>query len=159
GDIAVDDHEAAARHRVAAYLNDVPVGPGVFEAQFLAERFEAAAQLRLDVLGAEFAALSEYPDVIGIAQALSQQRVRQIEDPLEIQVPGGEPQFGIEHRHPVAYIVEGDAQLGLALADLVQQPGIVHRDYRLRREAFEQRYLFIRERSDLQSVSGDITEQ
>ena len=28
----------AARHGIAAHLDDAPVGPGVFEAQFLADR-------------------------------------------------------------------------------------------------------------------------
>jgi hypothetical protein len=48
------------------------------------------------------------------------QRVGQVEDLLEIAVPGGEPQVRIEHGDAVAHVVEGDAQLGLALADFAQ---------------------------------------
>ena len=53
-----------------------------------------------------------------------------------MQVPRGEPQVVVEHRDAVGHVVEGDAQLGLALADFVQQPRILHRDHRLRREVF-----------------------
>jgi len=36
--------------------------------------------------------------------------------------------MGIEHHHGIAHVVEGDAQLALALAQLVQQAGILHGD-------------------------------
>jgi hypothetical protein len=49
GDVAVDHHKPAARHRVAPHFDDAPVGPGVLEARFLAESFETAVQLRLDL--------------------------------------------------------------------------------------------------------------
>src|SRR6185436_12553665 len=62
---------------------------------------------------------------------LADERVRQIEDVLEIVVPCREPQVRVEHRDAVAHVVEGDAQFHLALPDLVQQPRVVHRDYRL----------------------------
>jgi len=69
----------------------------------------AAAEFRRDALGAEFAALGEETEIIGIVRAIRQQRVGKLEDPLEIEVPGGEPQFPVEHRHPVAHIVECNA--------------------------------------------------
>ena len=74
-------------------------------------------------------------------------------------VPRGQPQLGVEHRHTVAHIVEGDAQLGLALADLVEQPRIVHRDHRLRGEVFEQRDLFFGKWPHLAARAGDHAEQ
>jgi len=74
---------------------------------------------------------------------LRHELVRQIEDLLEVHVPRHKPQLAVEHRDPVAHIVEGDAQLGLALADFVEQPSIVHRDDCLSREAFEQRNLLV----------------
>jgi len=64
-------------------------------------------------------------------------------------------QLPVEHRHPVAHIVECDAQLGLALADLVEQPGIVHRNRRRRREVLEQRDLFLGEWSHFLPSGGD----
>ena len=64
-----------------------------------------------------------------------------------------------EHRHPVAHIVEGNAQLGLALADLVQEPGIVHRNDRLRREAFERRDLLVGERPRIATIEAKSTQQ
>jgi hypothetical protein len=108
GHVAIDHHKAAARYRIAAHLDDPAVGPGMFEAQLLADLLEAAAQFRLDV-GAEFAALREEADVVRIARTRPQQCLGQIEDALEILVPGGQPQFAVEHRDPVAHIVEGDA--------------------------------------------------
>ena len=85
--------------------------------------------------------------------------VRQIEDLLEIAVPGGEPMLGVEHRNAVAHVVEGDAQFGLVLADLVEEAGVVHRDHRLRRKVFEQRDLFFRKCPHLAARAGDHAEQ
>jgi hypothetical protein len=119
GDVAVDRDEPAARYRIAAYLDNAPVGPRALEAQLLVGRFEPSAQFRRDALGAEFAALGKKADVVGIARPLDQQRVGQVEDPLEIEVPRREVLLAVEHRHTVAHVVEGDPQLGLALADFV----------------------------------------
>ena len=77
--------------------------------QFLVDRFEAAAQFRIDAARAEFAALGKGAKVIGISGPLVQQRVGQVKQALEIQVPGGEPQFAVKHRHPVTHIVKGHA--------------------------------------------------
>ena len=81
-----------------------------------------------------------------------------IEQVLEIAVPGGEALLAIEHRDPVAHIVEGDAQLGLALADLVQQPSIVHRDHGLCGKLLQQRDLFLGERPVLLSKDHEIAD-
>ena len=43
GDVAEDQHKAAARHRVAPHLDDPAVGPGALEARFLAGVFDIAA--------------------------------------------------------------------------------------------------------------------
>src|SRR5690242_16355079 len=83
GDIAVNDHEAAIGHRIAAYLDDASIGPGVLEAQFLADRIEAATQLRLNVGIAELAASGEEADVVGIARLLRQEVVGNVKNPLE----------------------------------------------------------------------------
>ena len=37
----------------------------------------------------------------------------------------------VEHGHAVAHVVEGDAQLGLAVAQLLEQAGILDGDHRL----------------------------
>ena len=87
-------------------------------------------------------------EVVGIARTLGEKRVGQVEQFLEIAVPG-QPQLGVEHRDAVAHVVEGDAQFGLTLADLVEQPRVLHRDDRLRREVFEQRDLLVGERPHL----------
>src|SRR6516164_7200986 len=133
-DVAVDQHKAAARHRVAAHLDDTPVGPRVLEAQFLVDRLQAPRDLHLDVDATELAALGEGAQVIGVSRARRHKLVGHIEDLLEIAVPRDEVQLAVEHRHPVAHVVEGDAQFGLTLANLAQEPGIVHCDHRLRGE-------------------------
>src|SRR4029077_6342888 len=72
GDVAVNRHETAARYRVAAYLDNAPVGPRALEAQLLVGRFEPSADFRRDALGAEFAALGQEADVVGVARPLYQ---------------------------------------------------------------------------------------
>ena len=49
GHIAINQHEAAARHRVAAHLDDAAVRTGPLEAHFPLGIFDAAAQLSLEV--------------------------------------------------------------------------------------------------------------
>ena len=119
------------------HLDDAPVRPSALGQPLGAEIFLIAAQFSLDIDRAELAASDEVADIVGIARPLRQQRVGQVKHLLEIAVPRGEPQLGVEHRDAVAHIVEGDPQFGLTLADLVQQPGIVHRDDRLCREILE----------------------
>ena len=155
GDVAVDQHNPAARHRVAAHLDDPAIRARPLGRPLRPDPFRQPAHLRFDIDRAVFAMRGEVADKIGDARPLGEERIGEFEDPLEIQVPRGEPQLAVEHRHPVAHIVEGDAQLGLALADLVEQPGIVHRDHRLRGEAFEQRDLLVGERPHLLAVRGD----
>src|SRR5262249_34483120 len=83
----------------------------------------------------------------------------QVENSLEIQVPRGEPQLAVKHRDTIAHIVKGDAQLGLALADLVEQPRIVHRNYGLRGEALQQSHLFVPEPADLRTSCRKVAQQ
>ncbi len=45
------------------------------------------------------------------------------------------------------------------LARLGQQPRVLHRDHRLRREVLQQRDLFVRERPHLLAVGSDVAEQ
>ena len=73
-------------------------------------------------------------------------------DLLEIPVPRGQSQCLVEHRHPIGHVVEGDAQLLLALANFVQQPRVLHRDHRLGREILEQGDLFAAERADFLAI-------
>ena len=94
-------------------------------------------------------------EVIGVARALGQKRVGQVEQLLEIAVPGGQPQVVVEHRHAVGHVVEGDAQFGLALADFVEQPGILDRDHRLVGEGLDQRDLLVGERLDMVAQQRD----
>src|SRR5262249_9159506 len=63
-------------------------------------------------------------------------------------VPRGEAQVLVEHDHAVAHIVEGDAQFRLALADLVEQASILHRDHCLCGRILRQRDLIVREWPD-----------
>ena len=94
-----------------------------------------AAQLSFGVdHGAEFTAYRQKADEIGEGARRTQNCLRQIEDLLQIAVPRDEPLSAIKHRDAVAHVVESHAQFGLALVYLIEQPGIVHRDDRLRRE-------------------------
>ena len=59
-------------------------------------------------------------EILGEGRALCHELVGQFQHLLEIHVPGDEPHLAIEHRDAVAHVVEGDAQFGLTLPDLVQ---------------------------------------
>jgi hypothetical protein len=116
---------------------------------------QPAPELFLDVAGTEFAAFSQDVQIFGIGFALPQQLVGQLEQLLEVLVPRGETQLLVEHDDPIAHVVEGDAQFGLALADLVEQSGIVDRYDRLRGEVFEQRDLLLGVGPDLLSIASN----
>jgi len=59
-------------------------------------------------------------EIFGIARTLGEEGIRQIEHLLEIVIPSGKVQLAVEHRHAVAHIVEGHAQLELALTNFLQ---------------------------------------
>jgi hypothetical protein len=76
---------------------------------------------------------------------------------LEVAVPSGEVQRLIKHRDTIDHVVEGNPQLPLALADFVEQPCILHRDHRLRREILQQRDLLVGEGADFLTCGYDAT--
>jgi hypothetical protein len=75
GYIAVDEHEPAVRHRIAADFDDPAIRARSLEAQFLVSIFEAAAEFRLDVVGTELAAIGQDAKVVGIAWTRNQKRI------------------------------------------------------------------------------------
>src|SRR5438270_8939669 len=75
-----------------------------------------------------------------------QQPFRHVEDLLEIAVPGGEVEVGIEHRYAVAHVIEGNAQFGLAIAQFGQKPDVLYSNDCLIGEGPEHLYLCRRER-------------
>ncbi len=83
---------------------------------------------RFEIGRAELATLGEIAEIFSKARPPGEERIGQVEQLLEIAVPGGQTQLGVEHRDAVTHVVEGDAQLGLALADLGDQPRVLDRD-------------------------------
>ena len=75
GDVAVDQDEPTIGHRVAPNLDDTAIWSCAFKPQFLISVFEAAAEFRLDVVGAELATIGQYAKVLGIAWTLDQKRI------------------------------------------------------------------------------------
>jgi hypothetical protein len=144
GNVAEHQDKAATRDRIATDLDDLPVRPGALEPRLAPAVLDPLAEFGLHIT--VLAALGEIAEIFGKGRALRQERVRQVQDLLEIHVPGGEAQLVVEHRDAVAHIVKSDAQLGLTLADLLEQTGIVHRDDGLRREALQQGDVLVRER-------------
>ena len=65
----------------------------------------------------------------------------------------------VKHHHAVTHVVEGHAQLRLALADFVEEPCIFYRDHRLRSEVLKQRDLFVGKGANLTTMDIDDTEQ
>src|SRR6516225_4018558 len=131
---AVDEDEPTVRHCIAADLDDPPIGARTFEAHFLVGVLDCTGRLCFKFGRTELASCGENTDILGIARSLCQKCVGEVDNPLEIEIPRGEPQLAVEHRYTVAHVVERDAQFGLALADLVKEPCIVHRDDCLRGE-------------------------
>src|SRR5262249_11476005 len=110
----------ATRHWVTAHLDDASIRAGPLGRPLYADPFQQPTDLHFDIDRAVFATSDEVADKIADTRALGQQRIGQIENSLEIQVPRSEPQLAIKHRDTITHIVKRDAQFGLALADLVQ---------------------------------------
>ena len=111
-----------------------PSGRVRSKAQFPPGVFVCAAQLRFEI-GRVLAAVSKIAEILGIARPPREEGVRQIEHLLEIAVPRGKPRCGVEHDDAVAHVVEGDAKLGLAIAQLLEQSCVLDRNHRLVGEA------------------------
>src|SRR5262249_55521229 len=62
---------------------------------------------------------------------------------------------GIKHRDAVAHVVEGNAQLGLAVTQLAQKTCVLDGDHRLAGKVPDQLDLLVGERRDLGSEDTD----
>jgi hypothetical protein len=136
-DIAIYQHEPAAGYKTPPHLYHSAVRAGALNAQLLISSFEPTAEFCLDVLGTKFAAFGEHAEVLRIHGPFRENGVGEVYNLLKVSIPGGEVQPGIEHRNPIAHIVEGDAQFSLALTDLIEQTGILYCDNRLRCEMLQ----------------------
>src|SRR5262249_5877762 len=85
GGVAVNQHEAAARHRVAPHLDDAAVGARALEAHLPPGIFDGAAQLCLEI-SRILAALGEIPEILGKTWASGKECIRKIEHLLEVAV-------------------------------------------------------------------------
>ena len=157
-DVGIDQHEAAAGYWVPAHLDDPTVGPRALDAHLPPGIFDGATQLRFEI-GRVLAAVGKITEIVGKARPPREEGVGQFEHLLEIAVPRGKPRFGVKHDDAVAHIVEGDAQLGLALAQLVEQPRILDRDHRLIGEAGGQLDLLVREGLDARADKPKYADQ
>src|SRR5262249_48746200 len=117
------------------------------------------AQLRFEIGRDEFAAISEIPEILATTRPPSEEGLRQLDDLLEIAIPRGKSAGGIEHDHPVAHIIEGDAKLGLTVAQLLKQPCVLDRDHCLIGEGGGKFDLFMREGFDPRAANGEYAEQ
>src|SRR6516225_5620225 len=115
GDVGIDQHEAAARHRIATHLNDAAVGPRALVAHLQPGVVYRAAELRFEIGRDELAPISEITEILGASRPCSEEGLRELYQLLEITAPGSESTGSDEHHKAVAQIVEGDAELGLAV--------------------------------------------
>ena len=113
----------------------------------------------MSVSGAILAAFGEVADIVGIGPPLGEDAIGHVENFLKLAVPRHETRRFIEHGDTIAHVLEGDAEFFLALADLIEQPGVLHRDHRLGGEVFQQRYFLLRERAHFLAVHTDVAEQ
>jgi hypothetical protein len=159
GHVAIDQYESTPRDRIVAHLDDAAIKTRALSRPWAADIFGVAPLFGLEIDRAELAALDEVADILGPARPPGQKRVGQVEQLLEIPVPGSKPQVCAEHRDAVAHIVEGDTQLGLSLAGLVEQARIVDRDDGLVSETLQQRDLLVGEWPHLLAVGRQRAEQ
>src|SRR5215831_16163278 len=155
GDVGVDQHEAAARHRAAANFNDAPVRSGALEAQFPVGVLKTPVQFPFDVVGPELAAFDKNANIFDIGRAFCDHLIGQVQDRLEIAVPRNKARVSAKHRNTVAHIVEGDTQLRLSVAQFLEQPRILDRDHRLIGEAGGQLDLFFRKGFDARAANDE----
>ena len=134
------------------------VGPRALEAHLPPGIFDGATQLRFEI-GRVLAAVGKIAEIVGKARPPREEGVGQFEHLLEIAVPRGKPRFGVKHDDAIAHIVEGDAQLGLAVAQLVEQPRVLDRDHRLIGEAGGQLDLLVGEGPDHLPINRDCADQ
>jgi hypothetical protein len=113
-------------------------------------RFQPRELVRIDV--AELAAFGEIADVVGETVRSARTRRAGRATPGSC---GSTPRAAVlvEHHDAIGHVVEGDAQFGLTLADFVEQPRVLDRDDRLRREVLQQRDLLVGERPDFLAKS------
>src|SRR6516165_9756471 len=157
-DVGKDQHEATARHRIAAHFDDAAIGSRALDPLLSIGFMEAPAQFGFEV-GRVLAALGKIVEILDIARPLGEEALWQIEYLLEIAVPRGEPQPAVEHHDTIAHVVEGNAKLGLAVTQLLEQPCILDRDCRLVRERRNQFDLLVRERIDSDAVKTENANQ
>src|SRR3954453_10450599 len=113
GDVAVDQHKAAAGHRVVSHLDYAPVWTGTLDRPLPSDILGNAVPFGLDIDGAELAALGKITEILLIAAPFRQQLIGYVKDFLKVVIPGGKSQFGVEHRDAVTHVIEGDPQFGL----------------------------------------------
>src|SRR5262249_52969970 len=130
-DVAVNQHEATARHGIATHLNDAAVGPRALVARLQPGVVNRAAELRFEIGRDELAPISEIAEILGASRPSSEEGLWKLNQLLEIAVPGTKSPRGVEHDDTVTHVVEGHAQLGLSITQLVEKPCILDRDHRL----------------------------
>ena len=108
---------------------------------------------------AELAALHQQAHVVLKPWAAGEEGIRHVEQLLEVLVPGHEAELVVEHDDAVAHVVECDAQLVLAFAQLLEQAGILNSDHRLVGKGPNQIDLPICERVDAITAEDDGTDR
>src|SRR5215469_15207390 len=76
GDVAVNQHKTATRHRVTTHLDDPPVWSRALEAHVSGGIFDGAAQLLFEIGRAIFASIDEITKILSVARPLGEERLR-----------------------------------------------------------------------------------
>src|SRR5215475_14100647 len=103
--------------------------------------------------------MGEIAKILRVVRPLGEKIVGQIKDFLKVAVPRNKAGVRAKHHNAIAHIVESDAQLGLAGAQLFEQASILNRDHRLVGEGGDQLDLFVRKRIGLVAVKAKNTEK
>src|SRR5215831_14678094 len=96
GDVGINQHEATAGHGIATYLNDAAVGPRALVAHLQPCVVDRAAELLFEIGRDELAPVSEVAEILGTGRPSSEERLRELNQLLEIAVPSSKSPRRVE---------------------------------------------------------------
>src|SRR6185437_15767791 len=129
GDVAIDQHEPATRHRVMPHFEYATVRSYPLDRPSTAGALSETAQFCFWIDCSELPARGEKANVVGVGRSVTEERIRQVQDLHDITIPCNQPPLLVEPHDTVAYVVEGHAKdrllppkLGSAVLDEMFQP-------------------------------------
>ena len=147
GDVAVDQHEPPPGTALRRTSITVPSARVRSIAQLAVGVLEATGELGLRRSPCQIRRARPAFGDSHHSGPFHQKRIGQADDLLEVAVPGP-AWFAVEHGHAIAHVVEGTRSSASAVAQLLEQAGVLDGDHRLVGETVGERDLLVGERLD-----------